>query len=101
MSTPVVRHHAVAALAKEKHLRVPCVRIQGPSVRKNDRRSCAPIFIENCSAIFRCDPVHVSFSSNLLLRRGSACRFRLTGSSWNGKPRDRDSGGSADKNLPA
>src|SRR5580704_17913644 len=101
MSTPIVRHHAVALLAEEKHLRIPCVRIQWPSVRKNDRRSRAPIFIENRSAIFRCDPVHVSFSLNLFLPRGSACGFGLTGSSRKGKPRDRQRGGAADENLSA
>jgi hypothetical protein len=45
--TPVVRNHAVAILAEEKHLRIPRVSAQRPAARKNDRRSRAPIFIEN------------------------------------------------------
>jgi hypothetical protein len=86
--TPVVCNHTVALLPEEKHLRIPRVCAQRPTVRKHDRRTLAPVFIENRCSIFRLNPARVNVSLNLFLRRNSARGFGLTGSSPEGKSRD-------------
>jgi hypothetical protein len=58
VAAPVVRDHAIALLAEIQHLSVPIVRGQRPTVRKGDRLSFAPVFVENLCSVFCRDIRH-------------------------------------------
>jgi len=45
MSAPISRNDAIAFAEKKKHLRVPVIGRQRPTVAKNDRLTFAPVFI--------------------------------------------------------
>lgn len=59
MTPPVMRDYAVAQLSEVKHLTVPVVSAQWPTVRKNDRLSVAPVFVKDLRAVLGCDGAHV------------------------------------------
>src|SRR6266478_3141878 len=85
MAAAVVGNNAIAVLSEEQHLCIPGVCVQRPSMRKNDRRPCAPIFVENRGSIFGFDRIHLSFSLLFSLRSESTRRLRLTGESGYGQ----------------
>ncbi len=51
MAAPVVRNHAVTALAEKQHLRVPRVRVERPAVREHHDRAFAPILVIDLRAV--------------------------------------------------
>src|SRR5690348_15126589 len=58
MTTSVVCDHAESVLGQKKHLSIPRVRIQWPSMRKRDYRAFAPVFVVDRRAIFDCNCAH-------------------------------------------
>src|ERR1700716_3396769 len=61
MAAPVVGDNAIAVLEEEQHLRVPVIGTQRPPMMEDDRLRVlgSPILVENLSAVFRGDRVHV------------------------------------------
>src|SRR5713101_1484877 len=60
MASPVVGDHAITTLPEEKHLRVPVVPAQRPTVRKNNRLSRAPVLVVNLRSVlhrYRCHKI--------------------------------------------
>ncbi|HEY9846363.1 MAG TPA: hypothetical protein V6D03_09200 [Candidatus Caenarcaniphilales bacterium] len=51
MSTTVVRDHAEAVVHEEKHLAVPSVGAQRPTVRKRYDRAFAPVLVVDFGAV--------------------------------------------------
>lgn len=52
MATTVVRDHTEPVLSKEKHLTVPSVRVQRPTVRESYDRAFAPILVVDFGVVF-------------------------------------------------
>src|ERR1700716_4558407 len=61
MAAPVVGNDAITVLEEEQHLPVPVIGTQRPPMMKDDRLRVlrSPILVENLSAVFRGDRVHV------------------------------------------
>jgi hypothetical protein len=51
MATTVVRDHTEPILRKEKHLTVPSIGVQRPTMRKRYDRAFAPIFVVDFGAV--------------------------------------------------
>src|SRR4029077_1721603 len=58
MSAAITRNDAIAFAKEKKHLRVPIIRAQWPSMTEDNRLSCAPVFVVNLRSIFCCDRAH-------------------------------------------
>src|ERR1700690_1682534 len=58
VTAPVMRNHAIAELAKVKHLTVPIIRAEGPAVREHNGLSLAPVLVINLRAILHCNRSH-------------------------------------------
>src|SRR6516164_8916193 len=58
VTSAVMRDHAEALLDEEKHLSVPRVRIQRPTVGEHDYRASAPVFEVDLRTVFAADRVH-------------------------------------------
>ncbi|HEX2472878.1 MAG TPA: hypothetical protein VHJ59_09015 [Nitrososphaera sp.] len=52
MATTVVRDHTEPILRKEKHLTVPSVGVQRPTVRERYDRAFAPILVVDFGVVF-------------------------------------------------
>jgi hypothetical protein len=55
MGTAVVCNHTETVPRKEKHLPIPRIGTQRPSVRTRDDRALAPIFVVDCCAVSDCN----------------------------------------------
>jgi hypothetical protein len=51
MATTIVRNHAEPVLRKEKHLTVPSVGVQRPTMRKRYDRAFAPVLVVDFGAV--------------------------------------------------
>src|SRR5512140_2222568 len=51
--TSIMRNNAKTSLSEKHHLSVPLIRRQRPSMAEDDGLPCAPVFVENLSAILR------------------------------------------------
>src|ERR1700677_37684 len=52
MTTPIMGDDAIAVLGKKQHLCIPCIRIQGPTMRKRNRLSLTPVLVINrCTVV--------------------------------------------------
>src|ERR1700722_6016075 len=58
VASPVMRDHAITALAEEQHLAVPVVRSERPAVTEHDGLACSPVLIVNLRTVFRGDGRH-------------------------------------------
>src|SRR5580692_5217950 len=104
MAAAIVRDHAISMGQKEKHLVVPVVGAERPTVMKHDRLRAlrTPVFVEDRGAVFSRDRWHEKFSLIFLKtkrvqwRRGVGC-----GSSGVGCARrsDRQKSGPSNHNL--
>src|SRR5260370_11770675 len=59
VTPPVVRYHAIATSSKEKHLAVPVIRGQRPTVRENDGLSGTPVLVVDLGSVLHCHGIHV------------------------------------------
>src|SRR5215470_4449360 len=63
MAAPVMRNHAEAILSQEKHLAIPCIGTERPTVRKRYNWAFAPVFVVDRPILHR-NCAHKIFSSN-------------------------------------
>src|ERR1700674_3994340 len=99
MAAAIMGDDAITVLTQEKHLCIPCVGVQRPTVRKNYGLTGSPVLVEDLCSVFHRDCVHRSFSLIFSLRSGSDRRLGLAGENWYGKSRDGHHGGTADENV--
>ena len=64
MTASVVCNHPVAIRQEKKHLRIPVVRAERPSVMEKDHWGIAwsPVFIKDLNTVLRSDITHVRIS---------------------------------------
>jgi hypothetical protein len=62
MTSAVMRDDAETVLREEKHLAIPGVRIQRPSVRKRHDRTFAPVLVIDLRSVFGFDCAHMACS---------------------------------------
>jgi hypothetical protein len=58
MAAPVMSDNAEASVHEKKHLRIPVVAAQRPSVMKDDWLTGTPVFVKDLNAILCRDRTH-------------------------------------------
>jgi len=58
VASPVMRDDSIATRAEERHLCVPVVGSQGPTVAEHDWLSLSPVLVEKLRAVFGADRWH-------------------------------------------